>query len=201
MRSFFVKFLFGLISGIFTGYIFLNTYEVIANKDIPVAHAIRKIQTQEVINKEIKEFSIKQDSRNLNDNARFEEPDYLEIPALGVRVYLEEARKINGLWYQRPSLGHYIGLNKDDFGNTIDYLIYTDKSWRTIPFADEMEEGTQVRLSNRKGFSVTFEIGERQMLPLDRSFIVDKAENRQIILIIEDSEAQKYYGYSLIVKR
>lgn len=201
MRSFFVKFLFGLISGIFTGYIFLNTYEVIANKDIPVAHAIRKIQTQEVINKEIKEFSIKQDSRNLNDNARFEEPDYLEIPALGVRVYLEEARKINGLWYQRPSLGHYIGLNKDDFGNTIDYLIYTDKSWRTIPFADEMEEGTQVRLSNRKGFSVTFEVGERQMLPLDRSFIVDKAENRQIILIIEDSEAQKYYGYSLIVKR
>lgn len=201
MKWIIIKLIFGLISGIFTLYIFLNTYEVVANKDIPIAHSIRQIFTQDVINKEIKEFSIKQDSRNLNNNARFESPDYLEVPALGIRLHLEEARKVNGLWYQRPSLGHYIGLNKDDFGNTIDYLIYTDKSWRTIPFADEMEEGTQVRLSNRKGFGITFEVGERQILPFDRSFIIDKTENRQIILIIEDRESQKYYGYSLIVKR
>lgn len=201
MKGIFTKLFFGIFSALFTGYIFLNTYEVIANRDIPIAHSIRRVVAQDVINKEIREFSIKQDSRNLNNNARFEEPDYMEIPTLGIRVHLEEARRADDFWYQRPSLAHYIGLNKDDFGNTIDYLIYTDKSWRTIPYADEIEEGMQIRLSNRKGFSVTFEVGERQILPLDRAFIVDKAENCQIILIVEDPSAGKYYGYSLIVRR
>lgn len=201
MKGLITKLLFGIFSALFTGYIFLNTYEVVANKDIPIAQSIRRFVAQDVINKEIREFSIKQDSRNLNNNARFEEPDYLEIPALGIRVHLEEARKIGDFWYQRPSLAHYIGLNKDDFGNTIDYLIYTDKSWRTIPYADEMEEGMQVRLFTRSGLGITFEIGERQILSLDRSLIVNKTENRQVILIVEDPDADKYYGYSLIVKR
>jgi len=201
MKGILTKSLFGILSALFTGYIFLNTYEVVANQDIPIAHSIRRFVAQDVINKEIREFSIKQDSRNLNNNARFEEPDYLEIPALGVRVHLEEARKIEGLWYQRPSLAHYIGLNKEDFGNTIDYLIYTDKSWRTISYADEMEEGMQVRLFNQKGVGITFEVGERQVLPLDRALIVSKTENRQVILIIEDPGMSRYYGYSLIVKR
>lgn len=201
MKGILTKSFFGIFSALFTGYVFLNTYEVVADRDIPIAHSIRRVAAQDVINKEIREFSIKQDSRRLNNNARFEEPVYLEIPSLKTRVYIEEARQVDGFWYQRPSLAHYIGLNKDDFGNTVDYLIYTDKSWRTVPYAHEIEEGMQVRIFNRKGFSVTLEVGERQILPLDRALVVEKSENRQVILIVEDLEGKKYYGYSLIVKR
>lgn len=200
MRNLFVKFFFGMTAFIFTVFIFLNTYELLANRDIRFASSLRKIVIQDVVNKEIKEFSVKQDSRRLNNSARLGALDYFEIPALGIRLQLEEARKIGEAWYQRPNLAHYIGLNKDDAGNTIDYLIYTNKSWRTIPYADEIEEGMAVRFYTKKGFSSLFEVSEKQVLPLDRSFVVSKAERRQMLLVVEDPRAGKYYGYSLTLQ-
>jgi hypothetical protein len=185
----------------FTLLIFLNTYEVVANRDIPVANSMRKIEVQDVVRKVITEFDIKPDSRYLNTNSKLEALDYFEIPSLNNRVRLEESRKINNDFYQRLSLAHYIGLNKDDYGNTIDYLIYTDKSWRTIPFPENIEEGTEIKFYTQKGFMTQFVVTEKMILPFDRSFIVNKSESRQILLLIEDSQNQKYYGYSLVGKK
>ncbi len=201
MKSLIKKFVFGLFSFIFTSFVFLNTYEVVANQDIPVANSMRRVDVQSIINRVIREFEIKSDSRSLNTNSKLEALDYLEIPSLGTRVKLEEARKVDSQFYQRLSMAHYIGLNKDDFGNTIDYLIYTGKSWRTIPFPENIEEGTEIKIFTLKGFNSLFVVSEKMILPLDRSFIVNKSESRQILLLVEDPESQKYFGYSLIVKR
>lgn len=200
MRNIFIIIFFGITSFLFTVFVFLNTYELLANKDIPIANSLRKIAAQDVVNKEIKEFAIKQDSRSLNNNGKLGTLEYFEIPALGIRVQLEEARKIDGFWYQRSSLAHYIGLNKDETGNIVDYLIYTNKSWRTIPYVDEIEEGMEVKFYTSKGFNALFEVSEKQLLPLERSLIVNKSERRQILLLVEDSDTNKYYGYSLVVK-
>lgn len=201
MKNFLVKYIFFAATFCLTVFIFLNTYEVIANKDIPFATSLHKFALQDVINKEITEFSIKQDSRSLNNNSRLEDLSTLEIPSLDINLRLEESRNIKGIWYQRPSMGHYIGLNKDDYGNTVDYLIYTDTSWRTIPNIEDMEEGGAVWISNSRGVRVLFEISEKQILPFDKMFIINKSENRQIILIIEDAEQNRYVGYSLVIQR
>lgn len=201
MKNFLIKSVFGGASFFFTALVFLNTYELIANKDIPLATSLNRYTAQDVINKEIKEFSVKQDSRNLNNNSRLDEMSFMMIPSLDVRMPLEEAREIGGAWYQRPSLGHYIRLNEDDYGNIVDYLIYTDKSWRTILDVENIEQGTEIHIVDPKGFDALFEVAEKQILPFDKTFILNKTENRQIILVIEDPDNKRYFGYSLAMKK
>lgn len=195
------KIVFGLISLTFTLFVFLNTYEVVANQDIPIANSVRKVAVQNIIKNVISEFKIKSDSRLLNTNSQLGTLDYFEIPLMGITVKLEEARKIDDQFYQRLSFAHYIGLNKDDYDNVIDYLVYTNKSWRTIPFPENIEEGTEIKFYTLEGFSSLFVVSEKMILPLNRSFIVNKSESRQILLLVEDPENQKYFGYSLIVKK
>lgn len=201
MKNFLAKIVFGGLSFFFTAIVFLNAYELIANKDIPWATSLQRLSVQDVIDKEIKEFSVKQGSKDLNNNSRLENIRDIEIPSLNVRVPLEAAREIDGAWYQRPNLAHYIGLNKDDYGNIVDYLIYTNKSWRTVPDVENIERGTEVKLVDPNGFNALFQVSEKQILPLDKMFVLNKADDRQVILIVEDPENGRYFGYSLTMKK
>ena len=190
-----------LLSFAFTALIFLNTYEVVFNKDIALANSVQPMQSQEVINQVLAQFKIKGDTSLLDSSGQMEDLNNLEIPALNTSLELEESRRINDLWYQRPSRGHYIGLNKDDFGNTGDYLIYTNKSWRTLASPDQIEVGMDVKVSYGGGkFAATFSVADKAYLPTDRSFLFSKVEGRQIILIVDDAANHKYYGYSLVPK-
>jgi len=195
----FSKYLFAVISCAFTALVFLNTYEVVWNKDIVVAHSIQRMAAQSVINTAVREFAIKADSgaeiADLGGISSF------DIPALQSQMHVEAARKVDGQWYQRLSTAHYIGLNKDNDGKTIDYLIYTNTSWRSLPSPDRIEEGMEVRLTDGKGGLSVFTVAEKKVLPLDRSLIVSRVEGRQVLLIIEDPHRSVYYGYSLVVKK
>lgn len=202
MKYFVAKiFVFGLLSLLFTVFVLINTYEVIFNRDIPFAYAVRKIDTQDVVNKEIKEFDVRRDNRAIGNAAALGDLEYLEIPSLKIRVSLEEARKIGNLWYQRPNVAHYVGLNKDHLGNIVDYLIYTDRSWRTLPYTNELGEGTEIKIHTTKGFSTSFVVSEKAVSPLEKSFIVNKTDNRQIVLIVDDPTIKGYYGYSLTMEK
>lgn len=195
------KILFGLVSFLFTGFVFVNSYEIMANKDVLLGFSIRKMQSQDVINGVVREFEFKEDSRNLNANAKLGKLDYLEIPALNIQLQLEESRKVDNLWYQRLNLGHYIGLNEDDYGNPVDYLIYTNKSWRTIPYVEEIEEGMNISIFTSKGYEAEFIVDRRLVLSYEDAFVVSKSDKRQILLLVEDESNQVYYGYSLISDR
>lgn len=188
---------FFLGSFLFTALVFMNMYEVVFNKDIALASSVQRVEPQGPINQIVQEFQIKSDTRLLNQSGQMENLDSLQIPSLKLNLTLEESRRIGGLWYRRPSRGHYVGLNKDDYGNTGDYLIYTDKSWRTVPAPDQIQTGMLATIAYQGGYAATFTVAEKTVLPDDRSFIFSKAEGREIILIVEDDAAHTYYGFSL----
>jgi len=200
LRQRLISLAFFLGSFLFTALVFANMYEVVANKDIPFATSVVKVQPQQPINQIFQEFQIKGDTRLLDQSGPMENLNSLQIPALNLDLTLEESRRIDGLWYRRPSRGHYVGLNKDDFGNTGDYLIYTDKSWRSVPSPDQIQTGMLVTISYEHSFSSNFTVAEKTVLPDDRSFIFSKAEGREIILIVEDDANHTYYGFSLSPK-
>jgi hypothetical protein len=194
------KVVFGLVTLAFTGFVFANTYEVVFNRDIPVAQSITRVATQDAIDGAVEDFKTKISSDNAVTTAPIENFDHIEIPALDIQLKLEESRKVKGEWYERPSTGHYIGLNKDAAGVTVDYLIYASKSWRTIPSPALIEKGAEVLIYHGSGGRSSFTVAEKKVLPLDHSLLVSKSENRQILLIIEDTSNNLYYGYSLVME-
>lgn len=201
IRKVFTVILLPCLSFSFTVFVFLNTYEVVMNRQVAFAQSIRKMTNQSVLNNVVTEFGSKPASEDAAKSSSLNNMESLKIPALKTRLELEEARRINGEWYQRPSMGHYIGLNKDSRDTIVDYAIYTSKSWQTIPAPGQLEEGMEVEVNYDGGAISTFTIAEKKVLPLHHSLIVNKAEGRQILLMIEDSANNLYYGYSLELRK
>lgn len=193
------KVLLAVLSLGFTAFVFMNTYEVVFNKDIVVANSVRKFVAQDQIQAIVSQFNIKPDADEKH-NAEYDKLSYLQFPALSSNLYLEEQRVINHSWYYRPNLGHYIGLNKDASGTTIDYLIYAERGWQALPDPNEIETGMDVKLFHDGHNLALFKVDEKQVLPLDQTFVASKSENRQIILLIEDADRHVYYAFSLVLK-
>ena len=198
MRNFFLKTALATISCGFTVLVFINTYEVVFNKDVAFARSVEKSSAQVVINDSLKNFSTKTGANHGDFNSSLTHLQAIEIPALKIRLQLEEARNINNSWYLRPSFGNYISLNKDSRGTTVDYLVYARESWRTIPEADQIENGMQAVLIYDKGAQSVFKVSEKKALQGTQSLIVSKTEQRQILLIIENGGTNSYYGFSLV---
>lgn len=193
------KYVFALVSFVFTALVFMNTYEVLWNKDIVVAHSIQRMAAQQVIDTSVREFATKADNgAEITDLGGITE---LEFPALEARLKVEESRKVNGSWYQRLSTGHYVGLNKNNEGKTVDYLIYASKSWRSLPDPGRIDAGMEVKVTDAHGTTQLFAVAEKKLSSLDRSLIVSRDEDRQILLVVEDGRAGTYYGYSLVLKK
>jgi hypothetical protein len=193
-------YMFAVVSCAFTAVVFLNTYEVVWNKDIVVAHSIQRVAAQSVIDTAVREFAAKADN-GTDDVADLGGISGFEIPALAAQVHVEESRKVNGQWYERLSSAHYIGLNKNADGVVVDYLLYASKSWRSLPSPERIEQGMEIKVTGAKGATSVFVVAEKSVLPLDRSLIVGRAEGRQLLLVVDDARAGVYYGYSLVLKK
>ena len=179
-------------------FVFMNTYEVVFNKDIILANAVTKYGPQAEIKAVINQFNIKPEAAQQASNAAYGKLEMLEFPALSSHLSLEEKRVIDGLWYVRPNLGQYVGLNRDAYGVTLDYLIYTRSSWRTFPAPSQLEVGMEAKVYHDGHDVATYKIVEKQAMPLEGTFIASKTRQRQIILLIEDHKDNAYYGFSLV---
>lgn len=193
------KALLAVLTIAFTAFVFMNTYEVVFNKDIVVANSVRRFSNQEEIRDVIAQFNIKPDADEKH-NAAYGRLAYLQFPAISSNLWLEERRVINSSWYYRPNLGHYIGLDKDSSNVTVDYLIYAEQSWQTLPDPNQVEVGMDVKLFHDGHNMSLFTVQEKQVLPMQTAFIPSKSRNRQIILLIEDAHKQIYYAFSLVLK-
>jgi hypothetical protein len=178
----------------------MNTYEVVFNKDIVLADSVRKFTAQNQIEEVISQFDIKPVEGRQVNNAEYSKLQYLQIPALESNLYLEEKRLIEGQWYARPNLGHIVGLNKDDHGVIVDYLVYAISSWQTLPSPNQIEVGMDVKLFHDGRKLAMFKVAEKKALPLYSTFVAGKSDKRQIVLLVEDPKNGVYYGFSLVLK-
>ncbi len=198
MKRLMPKILVGVLSFTLTVVVFLNTYEVVMSRDVPIASSLERSEVQSPINGVIRDLRIKTGVDQSDASSDLGALKSIEVPALKARVQLEEGRRIDGQWYNRPSYASYIGLNKNSQQTTVDYLIYTKQSWRTLPEATRIEIGMEVRLYNDKGTMSVFSVASASPLMKSQSLIVSKSEHRQIVLIVEDPHSNVYIGYSLV---
>jgi hypothetical protein len=180
--------------------VFLNTYEVVFNRDIPGANSVKKVTAQDQVWAIIDQFDIQPEAGWKSNHAGYKKLEYLQVPSISTNLYLEEKRIIDNSWYTRLNMGHYLGLNKDERNITVDYLIYVISSWRTIPQPNEIEKGVDINLFHDGRKVSAFKVEEKEILPLHTTFVASKSENRQIILLIEVPDEEVYYAYSLVLK-
>ena len=200
MKQLFLKSLVVTVSLSFMSLVFLNTFEIVFNKDVVIANSIQPVDAHKQIEAIISQFDIKPEEGRTKTNSDYKKLEYVQIPALASNVYLEEKRIVANQWYSRVNMGHYLGLNKDDRGITVDYLIYTVSSWRTIANPNQIEQGMDVKLFYDGRKQSVFSVEEKKVLPMQTTFVASKAQNRQIILLIEDQKQAVYYAYSLVLK-
>lgn len=149
----------------------------------------------------MEEFIVTTSSRVISVSAKIDTLDHLAIPDFRSVIRIEEARKIEGAWFYRPSMIHQIALNKDEQGNDVDYLLYTVKSWKSVPYPEEIEVGMEMTLFTTKGTPIPIEVVERQVVKSKNSLLLRKTEKRQIILVVEDTKQNLVYGFSLTSSR
>ncbi len=200
MRAFLIKMSVFLVTFGFTAFIFANTYEVVFNRDIALVSSVKASANQTAINGTIKDFETRISSDSTDAVPALDKINRIEIPALDIELTTEEARRIDGEWYARPSTAHYMGLNKNKYGVSVDYLIYTIQSWRTLQSPQQIEQGMEVVFYYGSGASTSLEVTEKKVLSFERSLLVSKSEKRQILLLVEDQAEAVYYGYSLEAK-
>jgi hypothetical protein len=196
----FSKLLLAFLSLAATTFVFMNTYETVFNKDVIFANSVKKVVAQDQINAIIQEFSGSFDDARDDTNSEYKRLESIQIPALTSTLYLEEKRIISGNWYVRPSMGHFVALDKDSRGIAVDYLIYTVSSWQTIAAPNQIEEGMDVKLYHDNHALTMYRVAEKKVLPMETTFVPSKSSKRQLILVIEDPQNQVYYGFSLVQK-
>lgn len=192
---------FATVTFLFTAMVFLNTYEVVFNRDIAFADSIQSMAAQRTINGVAKEFATKNLTDEINASAALDNMDHLEISSLSTRLHIEEARKIDDQWYARPDSLHSVELNKNQHGAGIDYLLYGVQSWRTVADPNRIEKGMDVEVYFAGGMALTFTVKDKKTLSIDQSLLVDTSDARQILIIIENAKQGIYYGYSLELKK
>ena len=192
----FIKILIGLLTAALTATILASTVEVIYNVDLPVVRAIEPIESGVTIDKLIQTYSASGVKTYTTKTGALGELDFLTIPALGSRVFIARERKIDGDWFLRPNNIHSIPLNYDAFNNPGDYLFYTKKSFNSIPDPANLEIGDELQVTNTRGKSTSFAIEDKQVLPQGEPYIASDTGLRQIILLVEDQDANVYYIFT-----
>ncbi len=184
------------LSAVLTLFVILNSWEVLSNIDIPYINSVKKLELQKPINSIIG-FSNDSGNRKVfsDDTPSIGDLDYLFIPSTGDRVFIGRERLIDNQWSYRPNNIHYHILNYDDKGLEGDYLMYTTKSWRTIPNPEQIQVGDSINLFSTIGRSYDFVIFERKILSYDDLVVPEASEKRQLIILIEDSENDIYYSF------
>lgn len=201
MRSFAGTFLFGVASFCFTAFVYANTYEVVFNKDAPIVSSVVRTDIQAPINGVISDFALKQGLSQSSFSSNLTTLKSLEFPAARTRLPLEEFRRIEGYWYMRPGFGSYVNLNKDLNNNTVDYLIYARESWQTFVDGGKLETGMEASLFHDNNSRLDFTIESKSLFNKAELPTIGKVEERQLVLLIEDTASQQYFSYSLVQKR
>lgn len=189
------KIIIGILTAFFTALIFLNTFEVVFNRDIPFVQAIKPLETQGAVNEILSFYSVSGTKEYDVKTGALGELDFAYFPSIDSQVYIARERQIKDKWYYRPNNIHYIPLNYDALGDIGDYIFYTSKSWRAIGLPQDLEIGDEMRVTNTRSKTVSFEIVDMQILPQDTPFVPDDSGLRQIILMVDDPQNDVYYIY------
>ena len=170
------------ISAIITVYLFLNSLEVLANRDLPYISALVPMRNNLLLEQLSHQVQV-----NPNLVKTLHRPLVLRFKNPSAKLELLPEIKINHQYLARTNKGHYLVLNEhpeSGIGNTAIYLI---KSWRTIPHPDTIHEDSRLFLETEHYINM-YKVIEISLVPDQELYLLDTLEKPYLLLIIQDPD-------------
>jgi len=177
----------GLVFAGITGFVFLNSFEVLLNRDIPFIHAIDRIHSGETMRSIVGD-----DTRDVLDKksqeavGNFGLPKTLKIPTLGSRLPLMDAIFVDGQWLSRSNSGHYLITSAGKNGNIGNVVVYTRVGWRTISAPENIKIGDNIFLDTDTDWRYMFRVDNKSALQFGQPFVKSETSFGSLIFLVED---------------
>lgn len=183
----------GLAFAALTVFVFLNSFEVLFNKDISFIHALDTLHAQKMINDIVGEVNGNLFQLTSEKLGNFGSPQTLKIPSINSKLNLVKAIHVDGNWLYRANNGHYIVTSASKNGNVGDVVIYANTSWRTILAPGDIKIGDNLFLDTDSGWRYMFRITNKSTLHFDDAYVKREMPVNSLTLLVEDERNNVVY--------
>ncbi len=181
--------------------VYANSAEIFSKKDIVFANALTSYPELPIAEKHL--FVLPNSDPNLSGNliGDFGKPISLNIPSIRRKLEIVPAIVRENTLLVRPNNGHF--LVRFDEKAVKDFLIYLNKSWRTLPSPEDIKRDTNLYIDTNRKWRYVFKIEEIVSLTEDSIFVIPDNKTTNLILIINYPLDRKFLivraGYRTVV--
>lgn len=187
--------LIGLVFGSMSVFVFSNSFEVLFSYDIPYVHALETMRSKNVLLSIVDEENPDLFSYSGEKVGNFGSPLTLKIPSFSIRLPLIRASFVRDNWLYKTNNGHYIIKNNSKNGNIGDLVVYTQKSWRTVEYPEDIKIGDNIFIDTDSEWRYMFRISDKSVIETQDSYVYSESPLNTLVLIVEDTESDAAYVY------
>jgi hypothetical protein len=164
-----------------TVFIFLNSYEVVFNKDLPYISAVKTVNLDSI--QASYPLSPQIDSPTF-DTKTFGDPISLKVSGGKAKVSLVPAIFNDNKWLARSNAGQITSFTINGFSDNL--FVYMREDVRTIQTVRQVRPGDNMQMDTVDGFRYLFRVSDVQTIGTNSPFILQKTQKPQIFIVIQD---------------
>lgn len=171
-----------------TGFVFLNSFEIVFNRDISLVGALERFESKETIESVLKKNSNEAILSNYEKNwiGDFGIPKTLKIPVFSSRLPLSGALLSSGEWLVRSGSGHFLIAGPGRSGNVGDVVVYSRSGWRTISSPERLSLGDNIFLETDADWRYMFRVVNKGSLYPNQPFVKSDNDMGSLVFLVED---------------
>ncbi|HSX02202.1 MAG TPA: hypothetical protein VLI05_02690 [Candidatus Saccharimonadia bacterium] len=176
-------------SGLFTLFIFANSYELAFDRPLPLplASAVAKVDLSPFTNLVHPADALASSAAERVGN--YGQPNTLRLPTRQIKLPLAPAIVADDVWAARSNTGHFMVVGPAKGGNLGDLFVYMRQSWRTIDQPRQIVAGDNLFVDTDKGWRYMYRVSETQAIPESSRYVLADSRVSQIVLTVENASS------------
>jgi hypothetical protein len=181
-------FIIGLVCLAATVYIYLNSFELLFNKDVAFATSIQPFRSENVIN-QITKYPINE-ADAVGD---YGTPEYFKLGNKGVRFEIIPYIKNSKHFLVRENTLHAVYMSSSKNGHMGDVIFYASKNWRTIDSPEQMSVDDNFFIDTKRDWRYMYRISDTQIVKYGDTYTPSDTGKPRVFVIIDDSQNRQSY--------
>ena len=172
------------LSMILTLFIFLNSFEIVFNYNLPLISAVDDVQLSALE----QNYALEPGKRGVTfDTNLYGEPVSVRVSGGKAKVALAPGIHVGPTWLARSSTAHTASLiiPKSKVDNL---FIYMRQNVRTIESVKEVVPGDNIFVDTLKGFRFIFRVSDVQILNKETPYVLELTTHPQLVVLIQDKK-------------
>lgn len=166
-----------------TVFIFLNSYEVVFNDDLPYISAMKTVNLSSI---EASYPLAEKITTPTFDTELFGVPISLKVSGGKAKVSLIPGISSHGKWLARSNTGQVTSFTLNNFNDNL--FIYMREDVRTIQSVRTVRPGDNVQMDTTEGFRYLFRVSDVQTIDVSLPFVLQETQKPQIFIVIQDKD-------------